>query len=121
MQRWTREYSLAVSQRRQPGCNQSGGFLCILMGVHCLGGGIGLSNCSGESENEIKKQQYDCVDLVPNLDDRRHNRRVQVLSGVSYAIAYTDRRVPKLYDELMEADRQSSSADGAAETRNSWP
>lgn len=51
MQRWTREYSWAMSQRRQPGCNQSGRVLCIIMGVQSVLGGVGggdwLSNCSG--------------------------------------------------------------------------
>jgi hypothetical protein len=28
-----------------------------------------------------EKQQYDFMDLVPNLYDRRHNSRVQILPG----------------------------------------
>jgi hypothetical protein len=39
----------------------------------------------------VEKQQYDCMDLVPNLYDRRHNSRVQILPEVFYAIADTDR------------------------------
>src|ERR1700761_4957439 len=52
----------------------------------------------------VEKQQYDCMDLVHNIYDRRHNSRVRILPEASYAIADTDGQVGELFDELVEAN-----------------